>query len=257
MYNLGLASFVETLRFRWIRFKNKEKNQQFRKNHTGILPPDFYLYETFGLNYERFVLGGKETAEWIIKSFEQYTELNHKSILDWGCGPGRTLIHLPQINPEMKVFGSDYNKDYAHWCSENIQNVTVKKNELAPPLPFESEQFHAIFGISIFTHLSLEMHKAWLQELHRVLKKGGLLMLTTHGEASKMLLNSNQLKQFDNNELVVQGYKVEGNRLYAAYQPKAFFQSLAESFGFKVLEHTEGKVINGKMNQDVWMLQKP
>ena len=182
--------------------------------------------------------------------------LQDKSILDWGCGPGRTLIHLADLNPKMNIFGTDYNEKYVQWCTNNITRVTVTKNELTPPLSYSSETFHAIYGISIFTHLSLEMHHAWMTELHRVLVDEGLLLLTTHGEASKRLLHSKQIEQFNKGKLVTQKYKVEGNRLYAAYQPKVFFENLATSSGFQIIQHTEGKIVNKKIQQDIWLLKR-
>lgn len=232
-------------------------NEEFKKKYPEIIiPPDFHLYETFGLNYERYYFGGLKTTSWILDSLGEYQSLKGKKILDWGCGPGRILRHLNALDVSLKVYGSDYNQDYVDWCNQNINKVQIKKNQLSPPLLFDSNFFDTIYSISIFTHLSLEMHSAWMKELNRICNKGAILLITTHGEASKARLNQVQKEEFDRGNLVVQSYKNEGNRLFAAYQPELFFRSLVEQNDFKILRHIEGRNLRGKIEQDTWIIRK-
>jgi ubiquinone/menaquinone biosynthesis C-methylase UbiE len=51
-----------------------------------------------------------------------------------------------------------------------------------PPLTFGDEHFDFVYSISVFTHLPEEMQFAWLEELRRVTRRGGYLILTTHGQ---------------------------------------------------------------------------
>ena len=253
-----MASSFEKLNFFREGVRHKKANADFRKNNPNvILPPDFYLYETFALDYKKYYEGGYETARWLYDHFQKHITVKNISILDWGCGPARTIRHLPSIAGEdNQYFGSDYNEDYVQWCADNIQNVTFKKNELAPPLDFSEDFFEIIYGISIFTHLSEEMHHKWMLELSRVLKKGGILFLTTHGEVTKQKLPQKDQDAFDKGQLIVQNFKKEGNRLFAAYQPRSFFKSLCESCHLKVIDHIPGEVKNGKPLQDIWILTK-
>jgi ubiquinone/menaquinone biosynthesis C-methylase UbiE len=41
-----------------------------------------------------------------------------------------------------------------------------------------------IYGISVFTHLSAPWELKWLEELHRVLKPGGVILMTVHGQTA-------------------------------------------------------------------------
>ena len=257
-YKLGVLSFVESIRFKLRQKKNRRQNLDFKKNNSEIsIPPDFYLYETFGLDYTRYYTGGKKTAEWIINHFQKYIVLEKVNILDWGCGPGRIIRHIPDIlNNNSYVFGSDYNKKYVNWCNDNLKGIVVKINSLAPPLLFESNFFSAIFSISIFTHLSEKMHHEWMKELNRVSKKGAILLITTHGNSFLLKLNNNEKTLFNSEKLVEQQYKIEGNRLYATYHPPLFFQKLVESHGFEILEHIESKLNASKPEQDVWIIKK-
>lgn len=163
---------------------------------------------------------------------------------------------MPAFTSKANIYGSDYNENYVSWCNENIENITVKRNKLAPPLLFEDNFFDIIYVISIFTHLSEKMHQKWMQELYRVAKKDAVLFITTHGNAHKFKLSSQEKKDFEKGKLVAHTYKVEGNRLFAAYQPKSYFKKLAENTGFTVLEHQERSMQNGKPTQDVWLLRR-
>jgi SAM-dependent methyltransferase len=153
-------------------------------------------------------------------------------------------------------FGTDYNRGYVDWCTKNLPGIQFKGNDLTPPLAFGSNTFDALYGISIFTHLSEEMHRAWFAELMRVLRPGGLAMLTTHGDATRVNLTPEEQTQYDRNELVVRGHVKEGHRMYAAYQPPAFMRQLATGQEALVLEHIPGKREHWGIGQDVWVFQK-
>ena len=215
IFQLGLAPLSEKLNFLKEKLKNRKENKLFKKENPDIiLPPDFYIYETFTLDYKKYYEGGKKTAQWLSDHLKEFISTEKKSVLDWGCGPGRIMRHLPEVLGESNnYFGCDYNRKYVYWCSNIIENVTFKKNELAPPLDFENESLDIVYGISIFTHLSEKMHHSWIKELNRVLKKKGILFLTTHGEVSKIKLSRKEREQFSRNELVINEYKKEGNRL--------------------------------------------
>jgi 8-oxo-dGTP diphosphatase len=51
-----------------------------------------------------------------------------------------------------------------------------------PPLPYAESSFDLVYGVSVFTHLSEEHQRAWLPELRRILKPGGLLLLSFHSK---------------------------------------------------------------------------
>jgi ubiquinone/menaquinone biosynthesis C-methylase UbiE len=50
------------------------------------------------------------------------------------------------------------------------------------PLNFADQHFDLIFNHSVVTHLDEKYQDAWLAELHRVTKPGGILLLTVSGE---------------------------------------------------------------------------
>ena len=254
--SLGLIKIFDKARFYLLYLKTSKQRRKFQKsNPSAILPPSYFIYETFGLDYEHFYNVSNETAKWLISFFKKHKTLENASILDWGCGPGRIIRHLPALlDNSCRCFGTDYNAKYIHWCSKNIPGVTFKTNRLAPPLSFEDHSFDVIYGISIFTHLSEKMHYEWFDELFRVLKPGGILFLTLHGKAFKSKLPEAQRVIFDKGQLVVLSGTKEGHRTYGAYHPVGFVKKLAGDN--EVVEWVEGGFIKGKPQQDVWIFQK-
>lgn len=145
----------------WIRFKlnsnrNNSKNQEFKSNYPEVvLPPDYLIYESFQIDYTKYYLGGKNTAEWLVELFQKHIELKNKSILDLGCGPGRIVRHLPEIvDASCSFFGTDCNANSIKWCKSNIKNVDFNLNNLDADLPYKDNSLDVIYGISIFTRLS-------------------------------------------------------------------------------------------------------
>ena len=253
---LGLLPIIEQINFYREKRKHKKSNDLFKKENPNVkLPPDFYLYETFNMNYKSFYTNGVPTAKWLINFISEFKELKNLSILDWGCGTGRIIRHLPTLLDKTNSFyGTDYNNKYVKWCSENLERISFKLNDLKPPLDFKPNSLDVIYGISIFTHLSEELHYSWMKELTRVLKPNGMLILTTHGEVHKFKLLPNEQELYNNGNLVVHAYKKEGNRLFASYQSPEFFKSICKKNNLEVLKHIAGEIKNKKPKQDIWVL---
>lgn len=249
---LGLLQFSDYLRFLWLRRKNRVANQAFRKQYPDVeLPPDYLMYEAFQLDYERYYINGKKTAEWLIDLVQKHKNLQGASILDWGCGPARVIRHLPGLIQGGTFYGTDYNKQSIAWCSANFTDIYFHSNDLMPGLVYEKEWFDLVYGISIFTHLSQEAHEAWLNELIRVLKPGGILFITLHGNSFREKLTPPELQQFEADELVIRGQVTEGHRTFTAFHPENWVKIWTLSLN--VLEHIPGQ----QGQQDVWILQKP
>jgi SAM-dependent methyltransferase len=106
-----------------------------------------------------------------------------RRILDFGCGCGRVLRFYSKMTGPAEFYGSDIDPEAIAWCNAQLSHLAkFVVNPPEPPLPFEDGFFDFLFLISVFTHLPEEMEHAWLSELRRVTKPGGLVLLTSHGE---------------------------------------------------------------------------
>ncbi len=251
----GLMHLVDRTRYLFYKLKNQKKNKLFLKTHSDVkLPPDYLIYESFQLNYTEYYTKSRETAEWLLDYFSKYVDLNNVKILDWGCGPGRVIRHMPGLlNKGAEVYGTDYNLNSINWCRTNLDGISFNHNTLKAELPYNDNFFDVVFGISIFTHLSEKMHYDWFEELYRILKPGGIMFFTTHGDVFLDKLTASEKEKYLKRELVVRGKVKEGHRTFTAYHPKDFMEQMFKKM--KILEHVLGK-IEGKPQQDIWIVRK-
>jgi ubiquinone/menaquinone biosynthesis C-methylase UbiE len=248
----GLLQMSDYLRFIWLRVKNHDQNKRFRNQYPDVaLPPDYLMYESFQLDYERYYINGQKTAEWLAGLVEKHKSLKGANVLDWGCGPARIIRHLPGLIEEGTFYGTDYNRQSIVWCSANFPDIYFHSNDLMPGLVYEKDMFDLVYGISIFTHLSKDAHEAWLNELIRVLKPGGMLLITLHGQSFREKLTTAEKLLFDEDELVIRGRVTEGHRTFTSFHPEKWVR--VWTLSLSVLEHIPGA--NGA--QDVWMFKKP
>lgn len=103
-------------------------------------------------------------------------------VLDFGCGAGR-LLHALDIDRRdgQSLWGCDVDAACAEWCRDNIPFATIARTVLTPPLPYADASFDLVFAISVFTHLSRPLQLAWARELMRILRPGGVAVVTTCG----------------------------------------------------------------------------
>ena len=107
-----------------------------------------------------------------------------ESILDFGCGCGRMLLWMEELNRTCALHGTDIDADAIRWCVEHAPYAEAKVNDADPPLGYPDGEFELVYGHSVFTHLDERRQDAWLTELQRVTSPGGFLVLSTHGEVA-------------------------------------------------------------------------
>lgn len=126
------------------------------------------------------------------RSLESFT-----SVLDFGCGCGRTLRWLESTAARTHFSGTDIDDECVSWCVENIPFARFTRNEPLPPLEFASEQFDLVYALSVFTHLTESAQDAWLAELKRVTSPGAVLLLSIHGPHTWPSLPSRYRRQVE------------------------------------------------------------
>lgn len=255
---LHLIYMADWAHFYVERYKNQKNNSVFKKNNPDVkLPPDYLIYESFQIDYTKYYTESINTAKWVADYFSKYLDLKEKKILDWGCGPGRVIRHLPDVvGNKCQYYGTDYNKQSIDWCSKNLPGISFNCNTLEAKLPYPDDFFDGIYGISIFTHLSEQLHYDWYTELHRILKPGGILFLTTQGDNFKVKLIPSETARYDADELIIRDKVKEGHRMFSAFQPTEFMKKLFSNA--EILEHYAELIpeTGNWIPQDVWIIRK-
>jgi SAM-dependent methyltransferase len=65
------------------------------------------------------------------------------------------------------------------FCRREVKYGNFELTAAMPPLPFPEERFDLIYAYSVFSHLAESVADRWIDELRRVLRPGGALILTT------------------------------------------------------------------------------
>lgn len=234
----GLLPLAEKVRYLVKVLSLEKNNKQFIKQNPSFeLPPPHLAFDAYSApDWNFYKTSGEGTAAFlandIIAKYLDSAE-NPISVYEWGCGPARVIRHLPDnLRKNATVFGSDYNKETIAWCSEKIKKVSFSLNNLNPPLLYEDNKFDFIYCISVFTHLSETTGLLWANELYRVLKPKGVLLITTSGDnAYETELLEKERKEYKEKGVVVRGDYEEGKKMYLArHKPSYVKEMLLQSF---------------------------
>ena len=219
-----------------------------------VPPPPLLHLVVSGTNVKGFLNGGRQGVADIAHVLKRnHAELNDcRNVLDFGCGCGRVIRWMKQTGSQLH--GTDYNEELISWCKKNIKFASFGVNRLKPPLPYQDDQFDLIYSYSVFTHLSEELQFAWLDELNRILKPGGYLFVTVHGERFVDRLPEDERARLQNGQTVVLQEGASGRNHCAAFHTEDYIRR-NWCRGFTILDfEAERGIACGK--QDACLLQK-
>jgi SAM-dependent methyltransferase len=106
-------------------------------------------------------------------------------VLDFGCGGGRMLRHMPTELPGGTYWGCDTESRAIAWAQVHLgAPFRLFTNLREPHLPFRDGEVDFVFAGSVFSHLH-DLAECWLLELRRITReRSGLLYLTFQDESS-------------------------------------------------------------------------
>jgi SAM-dependent methyltransferase len=236
-------------------------NATFRRNGApdGLpLPPSDLIFLVAGTSdISWFLTAGSRAADSVRAVLRgSGIEVDHlDAILDFGCGCGRVLRHWHSLK-STRVFGTDYNPRLVEWCRLNLSFADVRENRLEPPLRYDDMAFDLVYALSVFTHLTRDLQDAWMRELFRIVKPGGHLLITTHGEYYIRRLNEQERRRFLAGDLVVKNnLGAPGTNTCSAYHPVAYVRNHL-ALDFQVEQFIPSGATGNPM-QDLYLLRRP
>ena len=154
-------------------------------------------------------------------------------VLDFGCGWGRVIRFFLKDVEALNLVGVDVNPKAVEACKNTNPWCQFELCDVFPPAPLESESFDLIHAYSVFSHLSEEAHLQWLAEFERLLKPGGMVLVTTFSR--DVLLQSSEWKRDPQSLLDWQRRVVDlfspANDWLAAYDRGEFCYGSMPEFG--------------------------
>lgn len=220
------------------------------------VPPPLLLVSTTGTaDVQTYVESGLRAKESICGALEkqEYEIADTDRILDFGCGCGRVLRQWRSYE-NTEWYATDVDSKAVKWCRQNLSFARVIRCNPEPPLPYDPEFFSTVYALSVLTHLSELSQKAWLREWHRILRPGGILLFSLHGEYYRSALTDEERKAFDAGRLVVRSAHSSGTNRCGTYHPLSYVREQLTA-GFELLQHIPCGAL-GNPFQDLYVLRK-
>jgi len=180
------------------------------------------------------------------------------ALLDFGCGCARVLRHVRSRTPA-RLFGSDVNPAPIAWCRRSLPIGEFSVNGIEPPLAFASGSFDLVYAFSVFTHLPEPLQQPWMDELVRVLRPGGKILITTQGGAYAEELGPAERRRLDDDGILVHGAARPGSNECLVYHTAQYVESTLAR-GLELRQSESGKVIDRRrrlVGQDAYLLRRP
>lgn len=203
---------------------------QICKAPDGLPIPDAHLINMVILSKEVawFLHSGRLCADSIRYALQKngYGFDDFETILDFGCGCGRVIRYWSRLVPPQRLYGTDINPELIAWDQKHLNKIAdFQVNALEPPLKYPANFFDFVYAISVFTHLPESLQFAWINELHRILRLGGLLLISVHGESRFFQLTPAEQARFKAGSLVVKHSSSPGSNLCGVYHPEFYVRN--------------------------------
>jgi len=135
-------------------------------------------YNGLDLNY---LVGGVLQANMLSREIENiHGDRAPLDILDFGCGAARIIRYFPLFKPQHRYHACEVNKAAVEHANEVSPLIEARIIPSAPPSSFDDQSMDVVYAWSIWTHFDEETGRAWLNDVHRILRPGGCALITVH-----------------------------------------------------------------------------
>jgi SAM-dependent methyltransferase len=219
------------------------------------LPPARLRFSASGTsNIGWFLESGRSGHRVLRETISEHLEGRvPRTVLDFGCGCGRVLRHF-RDSEGSRFFGVDWNPAAVRWCRRKLRFAECYRCSIEPPLSLPVDRFDLIYAFSVFTHMTCRLQKAWGSHLAERLERGGLLVISTHGDAFRKDLSESERCRYDSAEIVIREPSLAGTNLCAAYHPASSVRELFPPW-LEVVSHV-AQGARGNPPQDLWVLRR-
>jgi ubiquinone/menaquinone biosynthesis C-methylase UbiE len=155
------------------------------------VPPNSNMRRTSARTIKHYLFSSLTTYSPIVTMARYYGIKfdGSTNILDFGCGSGSQLMSLTRHFPGATYFACDVDPSAIEFVRKSYPTVDAVTSGFMPPLGYSDNQMDLVYSVSTFSHFDLPTQRAWLLELFRIIKPGGLVLLTIEGRfALSMLL---------------------------------------------------------------------
>jgi SAM-dependent methyltransferase len=190
-------------------------------------------------------------------------------VLDFGCSSGRVVRVLAAAYPQVHWTACDPNEPAIEWAKDNLPGIEFYVGPHQPPLPIEQGSLDAAYAISIWSHFAPDLGLRWFDEMRRVIRPGGHLVVTTHGAQSVAFLADGGFRPPEQADEILKALYTRGWWYAAEFNDRGDWGVVYSDWGtafvspewiltklcplWRVLEFAPGRNLE---NQDVYVLER-
>lgn len=151
------------------------------------------------------------------------------NFLDVGLGYGLLEKEILDRKLDLDLFGIDISKVAVKSATKNLDGEFKKAS--IQSIPYNDNFFDCVVALDIIEHLSIESVKESINEIYRVTKKNGLIIVSVPtNETSDDRINNGHLIEYDvdgiTNLLVRSGFVIEKIKLFSAFKNLTYLKNL-------------------------------
>lgn len=212
----------------WLLVRGAERGEPFRR----VVPevPDEDLQFRITGSAGRRNLAQANRAYLLFKALHRRISgsLESSTVADFGAGWGRIARFFLRDVPGDRLWLLEPDEGLADFARGSLP-CSVTTTPRWPPTDLPAANFDLIYSFSVFSHLGEDLHLAWIDELHRLLKPGGLLMVTTRPRAT--ILHAEKRSGHGGVDRDRQGFAERRSDLLALYDAGGFCHSPNRALG--------------------------
>lgn len=112
-------------------------------------------------------------AQYKIAHIKRTLKSSPRTILDFGCGTGRSLEYIQLYFPEADIYGCDVSEESLKIASDIIPRERLFVNKSAESLKKMGIEFDLVILACVFHHIAPEEREYWMKGIIDVVHAGG------------------------------------------------------------------------------------
>lgn len=138
--------------------------------------------------------------------------------LDFGSGVGISVRPFLEHLPRARLVCADVSAESLALSKQTYGELVERAWMPDGELPFRDAEFDGAFACCVFHHIPHDQHRKALNELRRVLKPGGLLMVYEHNPFNPLTVRAVGTCPFDENAVLLTARQLQLNAEAAGLQ---------------------------------------
>ena len=153
----------------------------FRRGGERLPPPRLRSRVSLTSSRAEYDATGAVLAAGILSAFEGARRQGdtYPRWLDFGCGSGRIARHVERAPSVERLSGVDVDAEAVAWLAGAVPGGDFRAIAASPPTSLPGDSFDVVYAVSVFSHFDEAQGDAWIAEVARLLRPGGLLIAST------------------------------------------------------------------------------